>query len=223
MQRCSGRRLMTCPVPSTGQAITGVNKTIKYVPTSESLSRFGQAMNWFFVTMLALSGAVYFVNGIRYDTTSSGASMRFHSTQLLPLHMQATCQPKGLPLPCQVATRYFESTLSAALCFRSTVTSCGTARLVWRLLCCSSTRPDHTCPRRAGHADAGHGHHHPDDLHPGSAAGHPGVLQAIRPPRGVDQRQRRVRTCVIETANPLHRPRRSICAPHESCTGATMC
>ena len=58
----------------TGRAIEGVNRTIEYVPPSGSLDRFGQAMNWFFVAMLILSGAVYFANGIRYDTTSAGAS-----------------------------------------------------------------------------------------------------------------------------------------------------
>jgi hypothetical protein len=51
-----------------------VNKTINYVPASGPLDRFGQAMNWFFVGMLILSGAVYFTNGIRYDTTSAGPS-----------------------------------------------------------------------------------------------------------------------------------------------------
>ena len=58
----------------TGRAITGVNQTIEYVPPSGSLDRFGHATNWFFVGMMVLSGAVYFANGIRYDTTSAGAS-----------------------------------------------------------------------------------------------------------------------------------------------------
>jgi len=43
------------------------------VPAPGSLDRFGQAVNWFFVGMMLLSGAVYFANGIRYDTTSAGA------------------------------------------------------------------------------------------------------------------------------------------------------
>jgi hypothetical protein len=58
----------------TGRAITGVNQTIKYVPPSGSLNRFGHATNWFFVGVMILSGAAYFANGIRYDTTSAGAS-----------------------------------------------------------------------------------------------------------------------------------------------------
>ena len=56
----------------TGRAIAGVNQTISYVPRSGSLDRFGHATNWFFVGMMILSGAVYFTNGIRYDTTSAG-------------------------------------------------------------------------------------------------------------------------------------------------------
>ena len=62
-----------CMWSRAGGAIAGVNKTINYVPPSGSLNRFGQAMNWFFVGMLILSGAVYFANGVRYDTTSAGA------------------------------------------------------------------------------------------------------------------------------------------------------
>ena len=68
MLACSRRRVL----PRTGQAIAGVNKTIKYVPKPGSLDRFGQAMNWFFVGMLILGGAVYFINGIRFDTTDAG-------------------------------------------------------------------------------------------------------------------------------------------------------
>ena len=62
-------------LPLAGRAIVGVNKTIQYVPASGNLDRFGQAMNWFFVGILLLSGAVYFTNGIRYDTTSAGESL----------------------------------------------------------------------------------------------------------------------------------------------------
>jgi hypothetical protein len=51
-----------------------VNQTINYVPRSGSLDRFGQAVNWSFVGMLILSSAVYFANGIRYDTTSAGTA-----------------------------------------------------------------------------------------------------------------------------------------------------
>ncbi len=58
-----------------GRAIDGVNTTIQYVPPSGSLDRFGQAMNWFFVAMMILSGAVYFINGIRYDSVSAGAPL----------------------------------------------------------------------------------------------------------------------------------------------------
>ena len=67
--------LMPGVLPHAGRAITGVNKTIEYVPVVGSLDRFGQAMNWFFVGMMLLSGAVYFINGIRYDTVSAGASV----------------------------------------------------------------------------------------------------------------------------------------------------
>ena len=62
-------------VVSIGRAIDGVNTTIQYVPPSGSLNRFGHALNWFFVAMMVLSGTVYFVNGIRYDTVSAGAPL----------------------------------------------------------------------------------------------------------------------------------------------------
>ena len=60
---------------ATGRPVAGVNKTIQYVPASGSLDRFGQAVNWFFVGMMLLSGAVHFANGIRYDTTSAGEAI----------------------------------------------------------------------------------------------------------------------------------------------------
>ncbi len=59
----------------TGRAINGVNTTIQYVPPSGPLNRFGQAMNWFFVAMMLLSGTIYFINGIRYDTVSAGSPL----------------------------------------------------------------------------------------------------------------------------------------------------